>query len=483
MQLNYMGYSKLALNFQFQIRLTPLSANSTDTADFGIELVYLNGHFFDSELIRHSHATRSSTITKQIVRFTGYRINNLIEKPWILVPSGQDADGTPAQYHDRGNDAPGRRWYAISEALRSAADRAGRKRDGGRTALGECLESLASLPMQPEVAGVQIPGSANFGVVDVVISWAKCRKANLLEAYRSGSFTTIVEGYEDVEPVGSLVDANAKDISSRISNPDIAPRTPTSISAGTDSFDESAKDTTTFYGNAAAYPSPASCAHTPTNSIASTADIGRSTFERFRLAASSSRKRTRSVSILSPASQSRRSKQTLGQEMASIQKEAEQDDGQRKASKVGRQSTPSGARRKNQPINIEESSTEQRLSPESISLVEMGDETDTPGPSQKAKPKLPPSTTKLRPPKNVKPSKGKGKEPSVEIVENPRQRSRTKAVSTGKPHDAGFKVPELSKDCVITYAPPGLVRNVGASRKIYRVEEGAVIVGVRFLVG
>ena len=509
MQLNHKGYRKLGLYSQFQSRLIFFSPNRTDTADFDIGLVFLNGQFFDRELVRSGYATRNSAITKQVVRFTGHRIRGPIEKPWILVPSGQNPDGTPALYCGRGSDTPGRKWYgpcrrwhAISEALLSAADGAGKNRDGERSALGECLESLASLPMQPQVVGPRNPGSGNFGVIDVIISWAKGMKMNQPETDLSSQRITLVEGYGNVKPVDLLVDNNAEDTVSRIPSPDTAPRTPTNISAGTKSFDDAAENTATSSGNTAAYPSPSSCARTP--SMAPTTNICRSNIGRSRLVASSSRKRTRSASVPDSESQPKRRKQTLEQEMASIQKKAEEDS---RASKGGPQSTPSNVRRKNRPVDIEDSSTNGYLSPESISLVETEDknhtlgerrlredsirltetedETDTPGPARKGKLKLPHSTMELRPSKNVESSKGKGKEKeaTVENLENPRQRSRTKVASAGRPCDAGFKVPELSKDCVITYAPPGLVRDVGASRKTYFVEEGAVIVAVRFLVG
>lgn len=48
--------------------------------------------------------------------------------------------------------------------------------------------------------------------------------------------------------------------------------------------------------------------------------------------------------------------------------------------------------------------------------------------------------------------------------------------------DANFKVPELSRDCVITYAGPGVVRQVKGERGGWFVEE-EVVMGVRFLVG
>ena len=452
--------------------------------------MYLNGHFFDSELIRYGYATRNSARTKQIVRFTGFRIGRVIEKPWIIVPSGRDPDGAPAQYHDRGSDAAGKRWHAISNALLLAADRAGRGRDGERSALGEYLESLVSLPMLPEVAGVQKPGSADFGVIDVVISWTKGTRADLGETNLGRPMVTIVEGHEYAEPVDLLVDATAKDTASRVLSPDTAPRTPTNVSAGTDLLDDSANDTTRSDGNAAAYPSPTSCARTPLTYMRPTANVGPSTIGRSLLVASSSRKRTRSASILGPESHSKRPKQTLEQEMASIQKKAEEDSIPRKASKAGPQSTPSGVRRKYEPITIDESSTDENLSSGSLSLVEKStlsseteDETNTPRLSERAKSKLPTSAMRLRPPKKLKPSKGKEKEAIPETVTNPGQRSRTKAETAGQAHDAGFVVPELSRDCVITYAPPGLVRNVGPARKTFMVEEGAVIYGVRFVVG
>ena len=452
--------------------------------------MYLNGHFFDSELIRYGYATRNSARTKQIVRFTGFRVNRVFEKPWIIIPPGQDPDGVPAQYNDRDSDATGRRWHAISDAILLAADGAGRGRDGERSALGEYLESLASLPMQPEVAGVQNPGSADFGAIDVVISWTKGTRADLAETSVGRPMVTIVEGHEYGEPV-DLIDVAAQDVASRVLSPDTAPRTPIRVFAGTDLLDDPANDKTTSNGFAAAYPSPTSCARTPSTYMRPSVNIGRSTTGRSLLGASS-RKRTRSASISGPESQSKRPKQTLEQEMASIQKKAEEDIKQSNASKADPQSTPSDVRRKNEPINLDESSTDDNLSSGSLSLVEQStlstdteDETNTPRLYERAKSKLPASTMKPRSPKKIKPSKGKGKEKEAipEAVATPGQRAKTKAGSAGRAHDAGFVVPELSRDCVITYAPPGLVRNVGPARKTFMVEEGAVIYGMRFVVG
>lgn len=487
--MNYKSYSNLIVHSQLLFVWGSFSSNAADTADFGVETVYLNGHFFDSELIRYGYATRNSSRAKSIVRFTGFRINKKLEKPWIIVPSGQDPHGVPAQYHNRGSDAAGRRWHAISNAILLAADRAGRGRDGQRSVLGDYLESLASLPMLPQVAGVQKPGSADFGVIDVVISWTKATRADLAGTSVGRPMVTIVEGHKYVEPVKFLDGATAQVTASRMSSPDTAPRTPTSTSTGTDLLDDSANDTTTSDRIAAAYPSPPSCARTPPTTMRLTANIGRSTLGRSLLGASS-RKRTRSASVSGPESQSKRPRQTLEQEMASIQKEAEEDSRLGETSNADPPSTRSDVRVNRGPITIDESSTDETLSLGSLSIVEKSapsseteDETNTPRPSDRAKSKLPASSMRLRPPKKVKSPKGKEKAVTPETVARSGQKSRTKAKAAGQAHDAGFVVPELSRDCVITYAPSGLVRNVGPPRKTFMVEEGAVIYGIRFVVG
>ena len=465
------------------------SFNAVDTADFGVKIVYLNGHFFDSELIRYGYATRNSARTKQIAHFKGFRVNRVFEKPWIIIPPGQDPNGVPAQYNDKGSDATCRRWRAISDAILLAADRAGRGRDGERSALGDYLESLASLRMQPEVAGVQNPGSADFGVIDVVISWAKATRADLTGTSIGRPMVTIVEGHEHVEPV-DLIDVAAQDIASRALSPDTAPRTPIRVTAGTDLLDDPANDTGTSDGFGAAYPSPTSCARTPPTYMRRSANLGRASTGRSLQGTSSSRKRTRSASNPGPEPQSKRPKQTLEQEMASIQKNAEEDIKQSNVSKADPQSTPSNVRRKYEPINLDEYSTDDNLSSGSLSLVEQStlstdteDGTSTPRLSERAKQKLPISAM-IRSPRKVKPSKGNGKgkgkgkekETIPETVATPGQRAKAKAKAEagGRAHDAEFVVPELSRDCVVTYAPPGLVRNVGPARKTFRVEDGAV---------
>ncbi len=63
----------------------------------------------------------------------------------------------------------------------------------------------------------------------------------------------------------------------------------------------------------------------------------------------------------------------------------------------------------------------------------------------------------------------------------PRKRS-SQVYSNTEAFDAGFQVPKLSENCCVTYAEPGVVRNVGAVRGGWFEEEG-VIMGTRFIIG
>ena len=110
-------------------------------------------------------------MTEHIVRFTGRRIGRLIEKPWVLVPSGQNPDGSLRAYR-RGKVAyPGaeQRWSDVSDALMVEADEMGRDAWGERPVIGEYLESLAQLSMPREVEDMQKAGSLKFGILDAVV--------------------------------------------------------------------------------------------------------------------------------------------------------------------------------------------------------------------------------------------------------------------------------------------------------------------------
>ena len=112
-------------------------------------------------------------MSEHIVRFTGRRIGRQVEKPWIIVPSGQNPNGG-LQESRRGKGAYAgaqQRWKDISDALLAEADTIGRDGRGNRPFLGEYLESLAELPMPTEVEDMQKAGGPKFGVLDAVVTW------------------------------------------------------------------------------------------------------------------------------------------------------------------------------------------------------------------------------------------------------------------------------------------------------------------------
>lgn len=63
-----------------------------------------------------------------------------------------------------------------------------------------------------------------------------------------------------------------------------------------------------------------------------------------------------------------------------------------------------------------------------------------------------------------------------------KRRNRSEPKKPSGDLEADFTVPELSRDCVITYAEKGVLRNVGAVRG-GKFSETGVLMGVRFLVG
>lgn len=118
-------------------------------------------------------------MTDQTVRFTGCRIGRLIEKPWVIVPSGQNPNGELREYRRGKVPYAGaqQRWGDISDALMVEAEKIGQDEKGERPVLGQYLESLAQLPMPKEVDNMQKAGSSKFGILDVVVLWGKGNKS------------------------------------------------------------------------------------------------------------------------------------------------------------------------------------------------------------------------------------------------------------------------------------------------------------------
>ena len=105
-------------------------------------------------------------LSRSIEVFHGKRIALSTEKPWIIVPTGQNAEGNLRENKRSKLSSPGKRWAAINSLLLVEARTLAKDRDGNPTILAEYLRSLASLKVPGDLQGGQ---GSNYGVLDVVL--------------------------------------------------------------------------------------------------------------------------------------------------------------------------------------------------------------------------------------------------------------------------------------------------------------------------
>lgn len=140
--------------------------------------VYLNGELCASTFISNRYHDDAYEMTERIIRFSGRRVQRLLEKPWVLVPSGQSPDERP-RLEKQNIGSPGgakRQWASVSRALMMEADKLGRGRNGESSVLRDYLSTLATLEMPAEVGGMQKAGGPKMGIIDVVVTAGKGHK-------------------------------------------------------------------------------------------------------------------------------------------------------------------------------------------------------------------------------------------------------------------------------------------------------------------
>lgn len=117
-------------------------------------------------------------MTEHIIRFSGRRVHRLLEKPWILVPSGQGPDGRPRPNRQNIGSLGDvkQRWVSVSEALMMEAGKFTPGRNGEPSVLGNYLSNLATLEMPAEVEAMQTVGGPKMGIIDVVVTTGKGHK-------------------------------------------------------------------------------------------------------------------------------------------------------------------------------------------------------------------------------------------------------------------------------------------------------------------
>lgn len=147
--------------------------NSKKTLFHDVKIdVYFAGELCASNYVSDRFHSDKHGMTEHIVRFSGRRVHHLLEKPWIMLPPGQDPNGRPRP--ERQNTGlPGgakERWDAVSKALMIEAGKLDRGKYGELSVLGDYLSTLAKLEMPSEVEGMQTAGGPKMGIIDVIIT-------------------------------------------------------------------------------------------------------------------------------------------------------------------------------------------------------------------------------------------------------------------------------------------------------------------------
>ena len=462
--------------------------------------VYFNGSLCGSHHVPKRYAGEAHAMTEHIVRFTGHRIGRLIEKPWVIVPSGQNPDGGLRDSR-RGKVAYAgaqQRWKDVSDSLLAEADRIGRDGSGHRPALGEYLETLAELPMPTEVEDMQKAGGPKFGVLDAVVTWGTGNKDGPDCPYITAPTPIRIEGCTGTNPNRSPTRHVAATAT-----------TPRSTSAVPQSRSEALATARSIDD----YPTPSPLPFTA-SPIPPSSSNGNNKPNPY---ASS----PPALPFETPVKRSRgpyydivTSKQTLCEEMDSIALASTFNPGA--AGGGGGGGGNNNNNNNNHPASFQP--TNARTTRASYYASSMAAAGSSSSPLSSA-----PATgehTPVQPQTRTRFGQGKGasssssSSPTVDTA--PPRRSGTGGVSdrelmaaplfegrtpaaahskgkeraaaptqtqtNGEAPDRGFVLPTLSEDCRVTYAASGVVRNVGAARGgVFK--EGGVVMGARFLVG
>jgi hypothetical protein len=170
---NAYGYEPLALSLHVMTSDTTFVSGMDRQNKLQLKIeVFFNGQL-SSCLFLPPYEIRSNTKTHHQV-FAGYRIDYLVERPWVILPPHTAADGSPVK-SDKLLSAK-QRWKDISAALSREASQRGTDSQGNIPPSSHFLGALATSRMPDQVVAWQKPGCRHFGVIDVVITAGEGRK-------------------------------------------------------------------------------------------------------------------------------------------------------------------------------------------------------------------------------------------------------------------------------------------------------------------
>ena len=431
----------------------------------------------------------------------------MIEKPWVLLPPDRTLSQTSSGFLRRDSleslDASSR-WSAVSKHILVEADAVGREISGDRRVTGQYLESLASLTMPPEVSQMEEGDCLAFGVIDVVVSWGSGHKNGPDTAYLTKPTRSLPSRYH------AKLDGDTLEHDIEETNEDAIPKT----------REEALAKALTLDGVIDEPPKPSN-------------RLIRELFPPDR-ARGGTPKRQREPSALEnkKVRPKRRkaihyhhvltTKQTLSEELQSIAEKSFANVQKGRTRSTLTQASSSDAKADSSPLSSLPSVTEEvslievpkprkivtlKISPQKLATspskggVPSSDGVPRQRQSGSARPRrristdnsIPSSqlTTQSSPnlvdPMSSSPEAADTRATTVsggDVQDStPIPRGKTSRLAVKQEvFDADFILPELCQDCCITYAEPGVVRNVGAVRGGW-FEERGVLMGTRFIVG
>lgn len=192
--------------------------------------VFFNGELTASTYVPARYRGEAHNMVQLTQRFSGRRVDRVAERPWVIVPPGQNADGS-LRTSKRNKEAyvgAQERWDRIGQTLEEQGEKFGRNQYGDPSVVGEYLASLSRLEMPEEVNELQRGGGPKFGVIDVVLTLGKGQKDEPEKGYlkeptrlrlRGFNFNESEKAKEKLmkesvtEPVMSHVEANSLNLS------------------------------------------------------------------------------------------------------------------------------------------------------------------------------------------------------------------------------------------------------------------------------
>ena len=175
----------LALSVDVLLSSRTFAQANHSSSDLTVKIeVFFNGVLTHSHMVSHRDAKTAAQKPLHIV-FGGSRAGMLAERPWVILPPGQDADGSLRGL--RRSLGPAQRWEEVAAQLRKEGEERGYNEKGMRAPTGDYLESLAGLGVPERVMGMQRAGGRKFGVVDVVVTSGRGSKRGFGESNVNGA--------------------------------------------------------------------------------------------------------------------------------------------------------------------------------------------------------------------------------------------------------------------------------------------------------